>query len=416
MPTIRFKARTLEALKPTQNAQVDYFDSSLPGFYLRISPGGRKTFGVIYRHAGRLRRMSFGTFPPLKLADARERAMEELRNAAKGEDPATQKAQDREADSFEALAEDYLNRYAKPKKKSWKEDERIIDNKLNPVIGNITAKCVTRAQMRELLDGFAAKAPIEANRTLATARKIYNWAISQDLVESNPCHGISAPGVEHQRDRVLSEDEIKKLWKEFDEEKLGVSATFKLRLLTAQRGGEVFSVEWKELDLENAWWTIPGEKSKNGLAHRVPLSPAALSIFKDLREKQLRSKTRKNSSWVFPARRGRDHLTTAQKAVERIRERTKCKDFTAHDLRRTAASMMTGMGIPRLTVSKILNHVEPGVTAVYDRHSYDREKREALEAWSRRLQLLVSDLPGIVLRNPMLDEVNAIFVICQPSR
>jgi integrase len=368
---------------------------SLPGFYLRISPGGRKTFGVIYRHAGRLRRMSFGTFPPLKLADARERAMEELRNAAKGEDPAMQKAQDREADSFEALAEDYLNRYAKPKKKSWKEDERIIDNKLNPVIGNITAKCVTRAQMRDLLDGFAAKAPIEANRTLATARKIYNWAISQDLVENNPCHGISAPGVERQRDRVLSEDEIKKLWKEFDNEELGLGATFKLRLFTAQRGREVFSVEWKELDLENAWWTIPGEKSKNGLAHRVPLSPAALSIFKDLREKQLRSKTRKNSSWVFPARRGRDHLTTAQKAVERIRERTECKDFTAHDLRRTAASMMTGMGIPRLTVSKILNHVEPGVTAVYDRHSYDREKREALEAWSRRLQLLVSDLHSV---------------------
>jgi len=396
MPTIRFKARTLEALRKTPNAQVDYFDASLPGFYLRISPGGRKTFGVMYRHAGRLRRMTFGTFPPLKLADARERAMEELRKAARGEDPATQKAQDREADNFEALAEDYLNRYAKLKKKSWKEDERIINNKLNPVIGNITAKCVTRAQIRELLDGFAAKAPIEANRTLATARKIYNWAISQDLVESNPCHGISAPGVEHQRDRVLSEDEIKKLWKEFEKEQLQIGATFKLRLLTAQRGGEVFSVEWKELDLENAWWTIPGEKSKNGLAHRVPLSPEAIRIFKDLREKQLRSKTRKHSSWAFPARRGRGHLTTAQKAVERIRERTGCKDFTAHDLRRTAASMMTGMGIPRLTVSKILNHVEPGVTAVYDRHSYDKEKREALEAWSRRLQLMVSDLHSVM--------------------
>jgi integrase len=200
--------------------------------------------------------------------------------------------------------------------------------------------------------------------------------------------------VEHQRDRVLSEDEIKKLWKEFDKEEFGVGAPFKLRLFTAQRGGEVFSVEWKEL-LENAWWTIPGEKSKNGLAHRVPLSPAVIRIFKDLREKQMRSKTRKHSLWVFPARHGGGHLTTVQKSVERIRERTECKDFTAHDLRRTAASMMTGMGIPRLTVSKILNHVEPGVTAVYDRHSYDREKREALEAWSRRLQLLVSDLHSV---------------------
>jgi integrase len=88
-------------------------------------------------------------------------------------------------------------------------------------------------------------------------------------------------------------------------------------------------------------------------------------------------------------------MDTVQKAVERIRERTKINNFRAHDLRRTAASLMTGMGIPRLTVQKILNHVEPGVTAVYDRHSYDREKREALEAWSKRLMMLVSDLQAV---------------------
>jgi hypothetical protein len=240
MPTIRFTARTLEALKATPNAQIDYFDRSIPGFHMRISPRGPKTFGVMYRHAGRVRRMTFGTFPPLKLADARERAKEELRKVAKGEDPGAQKAGEREANSSTVLAEDYLNRYAKTKKKSWKEDQRIINNKLNPVIGNITAKCVTPAQIRELLDGIAARAPIEANRTLATVRKIYNWALSQDLVESNPCQGISAPGAEHQRHRVLSEDEIRKLWREFDKETPGVGATFKLRLITAQRGARFF--------------------------------------------------------------------------------------------------------------------------------------------------------------------------------
>jgi len=170
MPTIPFTVRKLEALKPTQNAQVDYFDASLPGFYLRISPGGRKTFGVMYRHAGRVRRMTFGTFPPLLLANAREKAKEELRKAAKGEDPAAQKAIDRSSETFQDLAADYLERYAKIKKKSWKEDKRIIDNKLNPAIGNITAKLVTRAQIRELLEKIASSAPIEANRTLATAR------------------------------------------------------------------------------------------------------------------------------------------------------------------------------------------------------------------------------------------------------
>ena len=92
---------------------------------------------------------------------------------------------------------------------------------------------------------------------------------------------------------------------------------------------------------------------------------------------------------------GSGHLTTAQKAVEKIRERTGIKDFTAHDLRRTAASLMTQMGIRRLIVSKILNHVEPGVTAIYDRYGYDREKREALEAWGHRSQLIISDLYSV---------------------
>lgn len=366
-----------------------------PVFIFVFRRAARKTFGVMYRHAGRVRRMTFGTFPPLKLADGRKRAMDELRNAANGEDPAAQKAEDRKAESFAALADDYMQRYAKPKKKSWKEDNRIIDNKLNPAIGNVTAKCVTRAQVRELLDKIAPAAPIEANRTLATVRKIYNWALSQDLVENNPCQGISAPGVEHRRDRVLSEEEIKTLWKEFGKETPRVAATFKLRLITAQRGGEVFAIEWNDIDLETAWWTIPAEKSKNGLAHRVPLSPLALKIFNELRLKQMRSKTRKRSPWVFDAGRGKGHLTTSQKSVEKIRERTGIRDFTAHDLRRTAASLMTGMGIPRLTVSKILNHLEPGVTAIYDRYSYDAEKREALEAWSRRLQIMISDLQEV---------------------
>jgi len=157
----------------------------------------------------------------------------------------------------------------------------------------------------------------------------------------------------------------------------------------------VFSIEWRDLDLESGWWTIPGEKSKNGLAHRVPLSSAAIRIFESVRERQKKSKTKNQSAWVFPARTGGGHLGTVQKSVEKIRERSGVKDFTAHDLRRTAASMMTEMGIPRLTVSKILNHVEPGVTAVYNRHSYDREKRDALEAWHRRLLVITSDLQDV---------------------
>jgi integrase len=397
MPTVNLTAAFVKSIKPN-GKRMDYFDEGVPGFSLRVTEKGAKTWCVSYRFTGKWTRYTFSNITRHSLKKARELAKDALRDAARGINPAAKKKEDRKANTFKDVAGDFMERYSKKKKKSWRGDQRIIDNKLNPKIGSVRAKELTRAQVREILETIAENAPYEANRVLACLRKIYNWAISEDLVEANPCDHVAAPGEESRRDRVLTEDEIRTLWRDLKNEQLPVASTFKLRLLTAQRGGEVFSVEWKELDLDGAWWTIPAEKAKNGLAHRVPLSPPAVRIFGDLRRQQDESETRKGSTWVFPARRFEDdnkHLDTVQKAVERIRERTKINNFRAHDLRRTAASLMTGMGIPRLTVQKILNHVEPGVTAVYDRHSYDREKREALEAWSKRLMMLVSDLQAV---------------------
>jgi len=164
----------------------------------------------------------------------------------------------------------------------------------------------------------------------------------------------------------------------------------KLRLLTAQRGAEVMSMEWDELDTETGWWTIPGEKTKNGLAHRVPLTAPALKIIKEMRS----AVGEGYSKFVFPSPKGLAHISNPQKALERIQAATGI-DFVGHDFRRTAASLMTGMGIPRLTVKKILNHAEREVTAVYDRHSYDAEKREALETWANRLMTIVSGVPAV---------------------
>ena len=136
---------------------------------------------------------------------------------------------------------------------------------------------------------------------------------------------------------------------------------------------------WAEIDLVGRWWTIPPERSKNGLAHRVPLSSQAVRILKGLK-----AEAKNDATWVFPStRKTGPHIDHAQKAIERIVERSQV-EFRGHDLRRTAASLMVGAGVPRLVVSKILNHVETGVTAVYDRHSYELEKRAALDFWGKR--------------------------------
>ena len=144
-------------------------------------------------------------------------------------------------------------------------------------------------------------------------------------------------------------------------------------------------MRWADIDLDSGWWTIPANMAKNNLSHRVPLSSLALEILS-----KLHAKSDDDEQWVFPSpTRKNQPITNMQKAAKRIRDKSKV-NFVLHDLRRTAASIMTGMGIPRLVVSKILNHVESGVTKVYDRHSYDKEKRQALESWSRELQVILN--------------------------
>ena len=254
--------------------------------------------------------------------------------------------------------------------------------------GSRKVKDIQRRDVRELLDEIAARAPIMANRVLALVRKMFNFAIEHDWLEVNPCHMVKRVAPERQRDRVLSEDEMRALWKALDREDATIAAVFRLRLLTAQRGGEVLGATWDEMDLTSGWWTIPAARSKNGLAHRVPLSSQALKVLKSL------CSVTGDSPWVFPSpKKEGASIAHAQKAIERVVERSGV-DFRGHDLRRTAASLMVGAGVPRLVVSKILNHVETGVTAVYDRHSYDPEKRAALDFWGKRLEQIVSGKRG----------------------
>ena len=385
MARISLNAKTVAALKP-QAERADYFDTNLPSFCVRVSRNGVKSFSVMYRHAGKLRRYTIGTYPRLSLAKARQEAKDALRDAELGEDPAAKKKVKRQEGSFEELAADYMTRWAKKRKKSWRDDQRRIDTYLIPRFGNIHASDVSRPDIRAMLEEIAERAPVQANRVLALVRKIFNWAISEDILEHSPCQSIPRPGIERRRDRVLSEKELRKTWRAIESQNPQVSAIFKLRLLTAQRGGEIMSMAWSDVDLEEGVWTIPAERAKNRLSHRVPLSRPVLKILQDLNGE------RKSSPWVFPRLdRPKGHFMAVQVAINRIRKASGVK-FRAHDLRRTAASLMTGMEISRLTVGKILNHAEAGVTAVYDRHGYDAEKKDALDKWARRLMVIVSEL------------------------
>jgi integrase len=377
MPTLTLTAQTVKSIKPTQGRRVEYIDSIVPGLALRVTPAGAKSWTVRYRHRTRMRRMTLGSVDVLSLAKARERARDELHAASKGADPATAKQAGRKAETIGDLATLYLEKWAKPRKRSWRADANLLRNKVLPKWKSRAITDITRQDVRLLVEDVAeAGAPIVANRVAALLSKLFAFALDRDLVTASPAVRIPRPGTEQARDRVLTEDELRALWKAFGALEPAMGAFYKLRLLTAQRGGEVASMRWQDVDLHAGWWTIPSTSSKNKLAHRVPLAPTALALLKALQPKESEP-----VAYVLAGARGKRQQSEAAATFT-------VPNFRGHDLRRTAASLMAGHGIARLTISKVLNHVERSVTAVYDRHSYDAEKASALAWWDARVKAI----------------------------
>lgn len=331
-------ARTVANMKAAKVIYVN--DALIAGLALRVSPQGQKTWSVRYRIGRRLRRLTIGGYPVLSLADARQRAKDALKMASDGVDPVLAKQERRDADTFGDFAKTYISEHAKPRKKSWKVDQMRLDIDVLPAWKHRPMKEITRRDVRELLDTIAARpAPIVANRVRSLLHKLFNVAIQLDVVELNPVTATRKPGVEQQRDRVLTHDEIRTFWTACEALPLEMRAAWKLRLLTAQRGGEVFGMRWQDVDLDGGWWTIPSSGSKNKLPHRVPLSTSALEILTAVRARrneQLRAqKNPKPSIFVLRSARGKRQQAEAAATF-------KVDDFRGHDLRRTAASLMAG--------------------------------------------------------------------------
>ncbi len=412
MPAIKFTDATVRNLKPRE-VRFEVSESQGKGngkLALRVSPSGAKSWQYLFTLNGQDRRLTLGAYPTMTVAEAHAACGEAMRKRAAGVDPGAvaveANAAERKAPTFATLAAEYLAQYATNKKDGGDRDRATLDRDVLPGWRTLKAESIQRKDVRALLQTIVDRgAPIQANRTLALVRKMFNWAMGQDLVTHNPCDRLPAPGKETQSDRVLTEAELRATLAGLssaamsDESKLAL----RLLLLTAQRCGEVLALRWDEIDRANGWWTIPAAKAKNKLAHRVPLSPQALAV---LAEAEALNPDRKT---VFPSPRGDKPMveTAVAYAVRRnvdhftAKGRELFKDdafavqyFSPHDLRRTAASLMTGNDVARLVVSKILNHVERGVTKVYDRHSYDREKREALDAWGAKVAGLMPKAGG----------------------
>jgi integrase len=258
----------------------------------------------------------------------------------------------------------------------------------------------------DLIDRIAARgAEIQANRTLARLRALFNWAIEKDRLATSPVARIKSPTKERTRDRVLDDDELRWLWRACGVVGWPFGSLTELLLLTAQRREEAATLERSELDLELRTWTIPREKTKSRRAHEVPLSEAALEVLKSAPTiGNTLIYTTNGESAVSGFSRAKRRLDAAMLAAKRKELGATCEPippWRLHDLRRTAATGMARLGFAPHVVDKILNHVSGtirGVAAIYNRFEYLEERRAALEAWGSYVDRLAAPAPENVVR------------------
>jgi integrase len=218
--------------------------------------------------------------------------------------------------TFGELAANYIDHHAKPNKKSWAEDQRQLDASLLPKWANRPAADVTAEDLISVLNPrVKAGAPVAANRLRALVSRVYTFGAEQRLVPAtaNPVIGVKKPTKETTRDRVLTDDEIRRIWEAYGTQNAYVCAWFRRRLVTAQRGGELLQMRWQDIDSKSHFWTIPAEFVKNAQGHRVYLNEAARKVLDEVPRDD-------DAVWVFPKSRMGDYKHVGRPRSEHARE------------------------------------------------------------------------------------------------
>jgi integrase len=406
---IEFTQTAVAALE-TRDRQYEAAEHS--GLRVCVYPSGTKTYVVRYRFDGKPAKTTIGNADSISLKDARTAAKKALGKVANGIDPNAADRAKREGISSEVgkkfrefLDQHNTKRRGLPIRESTKAytagllglkrnpkpnpqpDEKWVETE-SGVLSHWKGKslhAITEKDVRELLKEISDHgAPIQANRTLAALKCFYRWA----KIRPAPTDYILQPNPETARNRRLFDDELRKIWLACDDECYPIGAMVRLLILTGTRRDEVRCARRTEFDLWAKEWTIPGERTKNGHEHIVPLSDLAMEVLESL-------PTIDGSNYLFTLD-GEQPACEPTRPFDRLCKRAKVFDWTLHDLRRTLVNGLQKMGVPVEVADAILNHrsgAVSGVTAVYATHDYDEEKRQALNAWARHVREVIAE-PG----------------------
>lgn len=380
-----------------------------------------------------------GSYPVVGLKAARDEATQLRAIVQKGIDPmgeerrataATVKADEEERKRREAeekaltvtgLFNEYMARHAKLNKResSWREDERLYKASVEPHWGKRKAADIKKRDCVAILDTYTDR-PALCQNILSLTRKMFNFAVEKDILEHTPFNGVKVPVKVESRDRTLTEEEIKSLLNtELTKAAMSdeVKRIIRFLLLTGQRVGEVCGIHADEVD--GHWWTIPASRTKNGQVHKVYLTDTALDllgtpyngcfyfpspvlkyddsgepIYAHIEKNAVAYAIRRNLKAYKPQRpiKG-DKLAIAEIPEDRKME---LEHFTPHDLRRTFSTGLSALGFHDETIDAVTNHKKQGVIKVYNRHKYEAEKQQAMEAWDRKLSAIIHGTSGKV--------------------
>ncbi len=423
---ITFTDKMIKGLKPEDKK---YLRSEGNGFSIRVWPTGSKVWLYRYTLGGKTREMNLGEYPAIILEAARGKFEDARRQVKNGIDPVEAEKQVNEehikAPTIANLIDEYIEKHAKPNKRGWAEDKRILERDALKAWGKRKAADITKRDVVLLLEKIVDRgSPGSANNNFKIIRKMFKFAVQCDILQHTPCEGVVMPSPINSRDRVLSAEEIRTLWQTIDSSVMSdeIRRVLKLILLTGQRPGEVVGMHTDEID--GRWWTIPVERSKNKKAHRVYLTDTALELIGQLETVDHATGEIKAKGCIFPSPRIKKaadgtplpaepmqgnavaHAVrinllgwvlkkgnyACDKNGQRISEgnRLGIDTFTPHDLRRTAATMLSEIGFLDEIIDAVLNHTKQGVIKTYNRNRYDKEKQQALEAWEHKLLSIVN--------------------------
>ena len=387
----------IRRLKPPETGQIDIFDSGYPGFALRVSYGGRKAFVFFYRYGDRVHRMSLGTYPAIGLAEAREAWRAARTEVQRGRDPGKIRRRETPATNFASVAQEWLKRDQEGNRTA-SEARRIIDKYVMPHWGGLRIDDIGRRDVLDLTDGIVDRGtPVMARRVHARLQRMFNWAVARGIIAASPMHGLPKPASETSRDRVLTDEEIVDVWRGAEGIGFPFGTVVRLLLLTGARREEIGGLRWLEVHADTI--ELEGTRTKTAQPRTIPLpAPAALLLGGTPRIGE--------GLFVFSTN-GHTPISGWSRAKRRLDVRAPIAPWHLHDLRRTVATGMQKLGVGLQVIEAVLGHVSgsrAGVVGIYQRHTYDAEKRAALEAWGAHVMALVEgSKPGKVL--PMRGKV-----------